>query len=144
MNLKYRVKFEIENISKAELRNVKIDSLTSNYLLEFESDSFPTISNSTEKINICNELYVIHSVTHSYITENLQIYHLIVVSIESQKSIDEKERLKKEAKDLAKKQLLEDSRNRTFDINKYIREWDIDAYNKKYLDKDRWNLSTNF
>lgn len=137
MNLKYKVKFEIENISKAEMRNVKIDALTSNYLLEFESDSFPTIPNKSEKINICNELYIIHNVTHSYITENSQIYHLILVSIESKKSIDEKERLKKEKEE---KEATDYFNNNDF-IRKYVKEWSIDDYNKKKKSNfDKWDL----
>ncbi len=97
MNIKYRVKFETRNSSIAENRELKINLINSNYLMEFDSDSIPSIPKVSSKVNICNELYVILDVIHSYIMEGSQVYNLITISIESEKSIERRENERKAA-----------------------------------------------
>lgn len=119
MNIKYRVKFETKNASIAEKRELKINLLSSNYVMEFDSDSIPSIPKVSSKVNICNELYVILDIVYSYVMEGSQVYNLILISVESEKSIERRESERRAAEIKERMYNSRDIYKQYLDYNKY-------------------------
>lgn len=80
-NLKYRVKFQVTNLYKDELRDFKLSLLESNYILEFESDTIPRLPSKTEMIRIGNRAFQMEDYETHYINENGQVFNVFNVFI---------------------------------------------------------------
>lgn len=92
--------------------------------MEFDSDSIPSIPKVSSKVNICNELYVILDIVYSYVMEGSQVYNLILISVESEKSIEKRE-----------------NERRAAEIKEKVYHNDIF---KKYLDRDYGRSYDNY
>lgn len=101
-NLKYRIKFQITNLSKEELRDFKIKMIQSDYVLEFESDTIPRIPNKSEIIRINDRAFKMEDYEIHYVTENGQVYNVFNIFIYDFEVKDRQEREQK-SKDLMKK-----------------------------------------
>lgn len=80
-NLKYRVKFQVTNLDKEELRDFKLNLVQSNYVLEFDSDVMPRLPNKKEMIRIGDRAFQMEDYEIHYITENEQVYNVFNVFI---------------------------------------------------------------
>ena len=80
-NLKYRIKFQVTNLDKDELRDFKLNLVQSSYVLEFDSDTIPRIPNKKEMIRIGDRAFQMEDYEIHYITENEQVYNVFNVFI---------------------------------------------------------------
>lgn len=80
-NLKYRVKFQVTNLDKEELRDFKLNLVQSNYVLEFDSDVMPRLPNKKEIIRIGDRAFQIEDYEIHYITENEQVYNVFNIFV---------------------------------------------------------------
>ena len=80
--MKYQVIFKIINLNKAEMRDLKIDCLNSDNVLEFESEDTPRIPSKNEYIGIANRLFEIASINNYWEVKNKELYNRIEISIE--------------------------------------------------------------
>lgn len=81
MKLKYIVNFNITNLSKSELREFKIDAVTSNAVLNFETENIPRIPNAGEKVTISERIFKVSDYSTEWITDNDTICNIFTVSI---------------------------------------------------------------
>ena len=97
-NLKYRVKFQVTNLDKDELRDFKLSLLESNYILEFDSDVMPRLPSKKEVIRIGDRAFQMEDYEVHYITENEQVFNVFNVFVfdfeKSEKQKQEQERAK--------------------------------------------------
>ena len=97
-NLKYRIKFQVTNLDKDELRDFKLNLVQSNYVLEFDSDVMPRLPNKKEMIRIGDRAFQMEDYEIHYITENEQVYNVFNIFIfdfeKSEKQISEQEQAK--------------------------------------------------
>jgi hypothetical protein len=106
-NLKYRVKFQVTNLDKDELRDFKLTLLESNYVLEFDSDSMPRLPNKKEMIRIGDRAFQMEDYEIHYITENGQVFNVFNVFIfdfeksENQKREYENKKMAQKLKELS-------------------------------------------
>jgi len=80
-NLKYRVKFQVTNLEKEELRDFKLSLIESNYILEFDSDTIPRLPIKTEMIRIGNRAFQMEDYETHYINESGQVFNVFNVFI---------------------------------------------------------------
>lgn len=101
-NLKYRVKFQVTNLDKEELRDFKLSLLESNYILEFDSDTIPRLPTKTEMIQIGNRGFQMEDYEIHYINENGQVFNVFNIFIfDFEKS--EKQKRELQQKQMAQK-----------------------------------------
>jgi hypothetical protein len=97
-NLKYKVRFQVTNLDKNELRDFKLSLLESNYILEFDSDVMPRLPNKKEMIRIGDRAFQMEDYEIHYITENEQVFNVFNVFVfdfeKSEKQKQEQERAK--------------------------------------------------
>jgi len=97
-NLKYRIKFQVTNLDKDELRDFKLNLVQSNYVLEFDSDVMPRLPNKKEIIRIGDRAFEMEDYEIHYITENEQVYNVFNIFIfdfdKSENQISEQEQAK--------------------------------------------------
>ena len=80
-NLKYRVKFQVTNLDKDELRDFKLSLLESDYILEFDSDTIPRLPSKTEVIRIGDRAFQMEDYENHYINEKGQAFNVFNVFI---------------------------------------------------------------
>lgn len=80
-NLKYRVRFQVTNLDKDELRDFKLNLVKSDYVLEFDSDSIPRLPNKKEMIRIGDRAFQMEDYEVHYITENEQVYNVFNIFV---------------------------------------------------------------
>jgi len=56
-NLKYRIRFQVTNLDKEELRDFNLNLIQSNQVLEFDSDIMPRIPSKSEVIKIADRSF---------------------------------------------------------------------------------------
>jgi hypothetical protein len=97
-NLKYRIKFQVTNLNKEELRDFKLNLVQSNYVLEFDSDVMPRLPNKKEVIRIGDRAFQMEDYEINFITENEQVYNVFNIFIfdvdKSEKQKQEQEQAK--------------------------------------------------
>ena len=97
-NLKYRVRFQVTNLDKDELRDFKLSLLESNYILESDSDVMPRLPSKKEVIRIGDRAFQMEDYEVHYITENEQVFNVFNVFVfdfeKSEKQKQEQERAK--------------------------------------------------
>ena len=100
-NLKYRVKFQVTNLEKEELRDFKLSLLESNYILEFDSDTIPRLPSKTEMIRIGNRAFQMEDYEIHYINESGQVFNVFNVFI------FDFEKSEKQKRELEQKQMVQ-------------------------------------
>ena len=106
-NLKYRIKFQVTNLDKDELRDFKLNLVQSNYVLEFDSDTMPRIPNKKEMIRIGDRAFQMEDYEIHFITENEQVYNVFNIFIfdfektEKQKQEQEQAKMLQKMRDLS-------------------------------------------
>jgi hypothetical protein len=121
-NLKYRVKFQVTNLDKDELRDFKLSLLESDYILEFDSDTIPRLPSKTEMIRIGDRAFQMEDYEVHYIIENGQVYNVFNVFIfdfeksEKQKRDYEQQKMAEKLKAFWYSDIDYESLIKTFDV----------------------------
>lgn len=124
MKLVYRVKFEITNLDKYELRDFKINLVTSNNVLEFDSESAPRIPQTNEVIKIGGRDFKLEKYYSEFIIENkstINVFNISIYDVEKKKEEEEKRKnLLNELKHFKQKERSESIYDH---YNKYEEVW---------------------
>ena len=89
--LTYILKFNITNLDKSELREMKIDLLDSNNVMEFESESMPRIPPIGEIIIITGRKFKVTGSNSQYVINEDSLNNLITISIVDKDKQDKKD-----------------------------------------------------
>jgi hypothetical protein len=116
-NLKYKVRFQVTNLDKNELRDFKLSLLESNYILEFDSDVMPRLPNKKEMIRIGDRAFQMEDYEIHYITENEQVFNVFNVFVFDFEKSEKQKRDYEQQKMAEKLKAFSGYRNKNADID---------------------------